>query len=117
MSLKIENLLEMQRELQEKYRGKWSPVEPATAKNKLLWGIGEIGEMIDIIKKQGDEAIMENSDTRKAFFEETVDVMMYLMDVLLCYGANAEEFSNIYAAKHEYNMKRRFLGTDYSEEE
>ena len=117
MRLNIGDLLTMQRELQEKYKGKWSPIAPENARNQLLWGIGEIGEMIDIIKKRGDDAILCDADTRRAFLEETVDVMMYLMDVLLCYDVDADEFSGIYAAKHAHNMKRRFEGTDYSQED
>ena len=47
----INEMLEMQRELQEKYKDKWEPICPQTGQNKLLWMIGEIGEVIDIIKK------------------------------------------------------------------
>lgn len=41
----------MQRKLQEKYKDKWEAIGPET--NKLLWMIGEIGEVIDIVKKNG----------------------------------------------------------------
>lgn len=47
----INQMLEMQRELQERYRGRWEPVSPETGKNKLLWMVGEVGEVIDIVKK------------------------------------------------------------------
>ena len=48
----LNEMLAMQRELQDKYKDKWEPISPETGKNKLLWMIGEIGEVIDIIKKK-----------------------------------------------------------------
>ncbi len=48
----IGEMQEMQDELQEKYKDKWEPICAETGKNKLLWMIGEIGEVIDIIKKK-----------------------------------------------------------------
>lgn len=50
----INEMQEMQRTLQEKYKDKWEPVSPEAGKNKLLWMIGEIGEVIDIIKNMGN---------------------------------------------------------------
>ena len=52
----INEMLEMQRALQDKYKDKWETISPEVGKNKLLWMIGEIGEVIDIIKKNGGEA-------------------------------------------------------------
>ena len=86
MDLRISELLAMQRELQELHRGDWADVVPSTARDHLLWGVGEIGEVIDIIKKRGDGEIMDNPETRRHFIEEMADVHMYLLDVLLCYG-------------------------------
>ena len=39
----INEMLEMQRKLQENYKGAWEPINAETGKNKLLWMIGEIG--------------------------------------------------------------------------
>lgn len=47
----ISEMLAMQRQLQERYQGKWETICPEAGKHKLLWMIGEIGEVIDIIKK------------------------------------------------------------------
>ena len=49
----INEMQKMQRDLQEKYKDKWEPIGPETGKNKLLWMVGEIGEVIDIVKKNG----------------------------------------------------------------
>ena len=51
----VQNMLDMQNQLQEKYKGKWEPIGPETGKSKLLWMIAELGEVIDIVKKQGTE--------------------------------------------------------------
>ncbi len=42
----INEMQEMQRDLQEKYKEKWELIGPETGKNKLLWMVGEIGEVI-----------------------------------------------------------------------
>ena len=110
MNLRISDLLKMQTELQDSHP-QWGGTPPSAARNQLLWGIGEIGEVIDIIKKRGDDEIMNNPETRRHFIEEMADVEMYLMDVLLCYGITAEEYSDVHARKHARNMKR-----DYAEE-
>ncbi len=106
MDLRISDLLKMQRELQDKYLEKWGGTPPERGKDQLLWGIAEIGEVIDIIKKRGDEEIMSNPETRRHFIEEMADVQMYMMDVMLCYGITPEEYSEIHARKHAHNMKR-----------
>ena len=96
----------IQRELQEKYKGRWKTLCPEVGREKLLWMLIEAGEMADIIKKRGDEAIMQEEDTRKAFIEEMCDVMMYFNDVMLCYDITPDELESIYRAKHERNMQR-----------
>ena len=53
MEFTINEILDMQNKLQEKYKSKWEPICVATGQNKLLWMIGEIGEVVDIIKKNG----------------------------------------------------------------
>ena len=68
--------------------------------------IGEIGEVIDIIKKHGGENASQNVDLRKHLIEELVDVLMYYNDVLLCYGISADELKQSYIRKFERNMKR-----------
>lgn len=46
----INEMQDMQRKLQDKYKEKWESIGPETGKNKLLWMIGENGEVIDIVK-------------------------------------------------------------------
>ena len=95
---------EMQRRLQDK--DQWEPICPETGKNKMLWMIGEIGEVIDIIKKNG--AIQASSDVnlRKELVEELADVLMYYNDIMLCYDITADELKQIYNKKFQKNMER-----------
>lgn len=102
----IGEMLDMQKALQDKYKGQWEPICPSVGKNKLLWMIGEIGEVIDIIKKNGDEKAVEDEALRKDLVEEMADVLMYFNDVLLCYGISEEELKKSYTDKFERNMKR-----------
>ena len=102
----LNEMQEMQKKLQNKYKEQWEPISPETGKNKLLWMVGEIGEVIDIIKKHGGEKICTEAGLRKELTEELADVLMYYNDVLLCYGISADELKKSYQKKFENNMKR-----------
>jgi len=75
-------------------------------KNKLLWMIGEIGEVIDIIKKNGDQVACASDGEREHLVEEMADVLMYYNDILLCYGITADELKKVYTDKFHKNMTR-----------
>ena len=102
----ISEMQEMQRLLQEKYKDKWEPICFEIGQNKLLWMIGEIGEVIDIVKKNGSEVASTDENIRKHLIEEMADVLMYFNDVMLCYGITEEELKKAYEKKFERNMKR-----------
>ena len=102
----MEEILEMQRALQERYKHKWEPICPETGKNKMLWMIGEIGEVADIVKKHGDETAMSDPELRRALVEEMADVLMYYGDIMLCYGITTDELKTSYEAKFRRNMNR-----------
>ena len=68
--------------------------------------IGEIGQVIDIVKKHGGEKASTNEELRKDLIEEMADVLMYYNDVILCYGITADELKQSYSEKFEKNMKR-----------
>ena len=102
----MKEMQEMQRQLQEQYTGKWEPIGPENGKNKLLWMIGETGEVIDIVKKNGGTKAAQDPELRKDLVEEMADVLMYYNDVMLCYGITPEELKAAYTAKFEKNMKR-----------
>lgn len=102
----IKDMLAMQQTLQEKYKDKWETICPEAGKHKLLWMIGEVGEVIDIIKKNGDKKAVEDAAVRQQLVEEMADVLMYYNDVLLCYGIREQELKTTYIAKFEKNMTR-----------
>lgn len=102
----IEQMQEMQKRLQHKYQEKWEPIAPEAGKHKLLWMMGEVGEVIDIVKKHGDVNACADESVRQDLVEELADVLMYYSDVLLCYGISAEELKSAYVQKFEKNMTR-----------
>ena len=102
----INEMIEMQAALQEKYKEKWDPLCPERGKDQLLWMIGEIGEVIDIVKKHGAEKASREADLRAHLTEELADVLMCYNGVLLCYGISAEELKQAYTSKFEKNMTR-----------
>ena len=97
---------ELQKAIQERYKGRWEPISPENGKNKLLWMVGEIGEVIDIVKKNGAAAATTDAGLRNHLVEELADVLMYYNDVMLCYGISVEELRKIYTEKMERNMNR-----------
>lgn len=106
MSLSLEEMQDMQKAMQEKYKPIWGGLSPEKAVEKMLWLHGELGEASDIIKKKGLQAILDDSEERNHFTEEMCDVLMYLNDVLICFGITPEEAESVYRAKIERNMKR-----------
>lgn len=112
--LKISDMMKMQQELWEKNKDKWLPIEAKYGRNYILWLIEELGETIAIIKKKGDNAIMENENVRVAFVEELSDVLMYYIEILRRYNITPCELSRVFVDKHNRNMKRDYL-TEYSD--
>ena len=106
MEFTVNEILDMQKQLQDKHKDKWEPICPDTGKNKLLWMIGEVGEVIDIIKKNGAEKAINDEELRSRLVEEMTDVLMYYGDVMLCYGITSEELKEKYKEKFEKNMSR-----------
>lgn len=102
----VNEMQDMQKKLQDKYKDRWEPICTDTGKNKLLWMIGEVGEVIDIIKKNGAENATNDPTIRKHLIEEMADVLMHYNDVMLCYNITSEELGEAYREKFESNMKR-----------
>lgn len=108
MDLSISQLMQLQKDLFVAHGCKWSPMEPKYGGDFILYMIEEIGEVIAIWKKKGNEAIMDDPAVRNAFLEEMSDVLMFYTDVLLRYHVTAEEISQAYQRKHDRNMNRNF---------
>jgi len=108
--IKISEMLGYSKEMWEKHKESWLPMTPEEGKTHILWMIEEIGEVIQIIKKKGENEIMSNSQVRERFIEESCDVIMYFSDVLNRFEITPEEFSKAYMKKVEKNLKRDFVG-------
>ncbi|WP_291583870.1 MazG nucleotide pyrophosphohydrolase domain-containing protein [Clostridium sp. UBA6640] len=106
--LRISEMLKFSKTLWEKNKDNWSPMEPKYGKSFILYMIEEIGEVISIIKKKGEDEIMDNNEVRERFIEEMGDVLMYYMDVLNRFNITSEEFSKIYFNKYISNMDRNY---------
>ena len=106
--LTFQQMLAMQHELWDKNKDSWSPLEPQFARNQFLWMIGEIGEALDIIKKCGEEVIMNDPDIKSAFTEELSDILMYFNDILLRYKILPKDIAEAYIKKYNKNMKRDY---------
>ena len=102
----ISEMQEMQKALQDKYKHIWEPICPEIGQNKLLWMIGEVGEVIDIVKKHGGSQASTEARFRKDLIEEMADVLMYYNDVMLCYNITPEELKEAYTKKFERNINR-----------
>lgn len=104
--LDLYKMQEIQKELQDKYKDKWGGLSVKKGKEQLLWMLIEAGEVADIIKKDGDDKIMNDKSVRVHFIEELCDVLMYLNDVMLCFDIKPKEVEEIYLKKHHTNMNR-----------
>ncbi|WP_061995137.1 dATP/dGTP pyrophosphohydrolase domain-containing protein [Clostridium sp. ATCC 25772] len=106
--LSLKYIQNIQKELQDKHKEKWHALTPEYGRSCLLWMMEEFGEIVSVIKKCGENDIMNNATVRNAFIEEFVDVMMFMNDALLCYGISAEELSSAYIKKYHKNMGRNW---------
>ena len=104
----LSEILSAQRELFELHKDKWLPLTPEHGRSSILFMVEEIGEAVAVLKKKGDQAIVDDPNVRAAFLEEMSDVMMYFADTLLRYGVSAEEFARVFRLKHAKNMGRDY---------
>ena len=108
--IKISQMMAMQKELYEVHKHEWSPREPKTGRDFMLFLTEELGEAIAIIKKKGDQAVSDDPEVRSHFTEEMADVLMYYTEILICHGITPEEIATAYRNKHIRNMGRNYKG-------
>lgn len=102
----VNEMLKMQEALQEKYKDKWGGLNAEKGKDQLLWMIGEIGEVIDIIKKHGGTTVNDTPELKAQLVEELADVLMYYNDIMLCFNITSDELKKSYVSKFNKNMQR-----------
>ena len=107
-NLCVEDMLTLQKNLQALHPN-WGAVNnPKKALTWLLWMVGEVGEVIDVAKKNSGDHLMQPGFARQRLVEELTDVAMYFNDVLNCYNISAEEFSDAYYTKMQHNLHRDY---------
>lgn len=102
----FEEILSLQRKLEDKYEEDWGKLTPEMGKEKLLYLYGELGEVGDVIKKNGCDKVLAAGPIRDHLLEETADCLMYLADFMLCYHISADELGEAFRKKLEINMNR-----------
>lgn len=105
--LHVSDMLAIQA-IQQTRHPEWGGLAPDKTPKSLLWLTGELGEVIDVIKKNDPARLLESSIPRTRFVEEMADVAMYFHDVLISLNVTAEEFSNTYFQKFIKNQKRNY---------
>ena len=104
--LSVDEMQALQKELHQVYEDDWGTLNPEVAAHCLLWTVGEIGEVIDVIKKEGADAVVQDSGTHAHFAEELCDVLMHLTEVMLCLNVTPEEITESFRAKQKRNLER-----------
>ena len=107
LDLSLADMLEMLTELHAEHPD-WGALDATAGRNQLLWLTGELGEVIDVVKKNDPAHLSQPGYAGDCLTEEIADVMMYLNDVLLCYDIAPEEISRAYYKKHLYNLRRNY---------
>lgn len=104
----INEMIDYSQRLWEKHKDEWAPMEPGYAYIFLLWLIGELGEVVEVIKKEGQEAVVRNRKVRHKMIEEIVDCFAYLVEVMNRFKISGGEFSQEYHKKMRYNLRRKY---------
>ena len=103
----INEMQKMQRSLQDKYKDRWEPICPEIGQNKMLWMVGEIGEVIDIVKKHGAVNALTQEELRKDLVEEMADVQICLNTLQLYLDLSESDFNYAIDVKLErYNSRK-----------
>ena len=85
----INEMKEMQRMLQEKYKDKWEGISAEVGQNKLLWMIGEIGEVIDIVKKHSGLKASQDILYVNRFHMSIVTILIFAQNIWVIFGSFA----------------------------
>lgn len=103
----VGDMLEMQKRLYETYQSLgWMSYTPENTAMHWLYMLGEAGEVIDALKKNRLDQLMQEGAARQHLVEEMVDTMMFYVDAMACMNITEAEFAQAYREKHDKNMKR-----------
>ena len=118
-SFTLEEILEMQRALQERYKHKWEPICPENGKNKMLWMIGEIGEVAEVLNKRAGRKFSEGEDLQTQLGTELADMLHYIVAIAAINGIdltqNILEKDKKASVKYHHDVNLETFLSDKSE--
>jgi hypothetical protein len=71
--------------------------------------VEELGEAMNELKNRPWKATFTQTD-RPAYYEELVDVVHFMVELLIASGMKAEDLHQMYLGKHAENMSRQERG-------
>jgi len=89
----------IKKELQESCDAKRESNCPIQGQNELLWTLGGIAEVTEIVRDNGDMRIMQDMEVRKQFVEELYEVVMYVNDMMQYYDITPQDLQEVHAEK------------------
>lgn len=104
----IQEMLDLQNRLYDKCgkENRWLTYTPDNAQLHWLYMLGEAGEVIDALKKNSLDTLLQLGPARDHMIEEMADTLMFFVDTMACMDVTADELSQAYREKHERNIKR-----------
>lgn len=89
----------IKKELQKSCDAKRESNCPQLGQNKLLWMMGEMAEVTEIVRNNGDMRIMQDTEVRKQFVEELYEVVMYVNEMMQYYDITPQDLQEVHAEK------------------
>lgn len=104
----IQDMLDMQNRLYDKcgIANRWLTYTPDHAQLHWLYMLGEAGEVVDVLKKNSLETLLQLGPARAHMVEELADTLMFFVDTMACMQVSADELAQAYKEKHERNINR-----------
>lgn len=87
----------IKKELQESCDAKRESNCSIREQNELLWILGEIAEVTETVRNNGDMRIMEDVEVRKQFVEELYGVLKYVNEMMVYYDIAPQELQEVHA--------------------
>ena len=104
----IQEMLDLQNRLYDKCgrANRWLTYTPDNAQLHWLYMLGEAGEVVDVLKKNSLETLLQPGPAREHLVEEMTDTLMFFVDTMACMQVSAEELAKAYREKHARNVRR-----------
>ena len=81
MDLSISQMMQMQKDLYERHKGEWYPLEPEYGKDSILFMVEEIGEVAEVLNKRAGRKASEEDDLQEQLGIELADMLHYIVAI------------------------------------